>query len=469
MDAACVADNIESQSRSLLGHPRGLAFIAFTEAWERFSFYGMQSLLVLYMAGHLLQPGNIEAVAGFAGLRGALEMIVGPLTTQALATQLFGLYAGLVYFTPIVGGALGDRVLGRTRAVLWGAALMAVGHFLMAFERSFLGALAVLIVGSGLLKGNLAAQVGGLYEKGDSRRDGAFVIYNVAINVGALVAPLVCGTLGENYGWHYGFAAAGFGMLISIAIYIRGRRHLPADAPTRKTRAAGLTRSDLPVLTGLLCLYLIVTTFWVALTQIWNSYPLWIQARVDRALFQWTFPVTWFQSIDNLAVLICAPLILRFWQRRGQQQRSAVGDDLVKIGSGCALFAAACLLLTTAELLSAGKQVAFAWPAVFHILYAVAVLYVGPVTMSLISRTAPNCVNAMMVSGYYLPLFAGGIVSGWLGRFYEQMSPAMFWLMHGAIAGAGTLLIMLLHRPLTWSLQGGADANAIEPAVVAGH
>jgi len=191
------------------GHPRGLAYIVFTEAWERFSFYGMQALLILYMATYLFLPENSGNVAAFEPFRSLFEAVFGPLSIQALASQVFGAYVGLVYFAPVLGGLIGDRLLGRTKAVLAGALFMAVGHFLMAFEASFLLALAALILGSGLLKGNLAAQVGGLYKKSDQRRDSGYSIYVFSINVGAFIAPLICGTLGEVYGWHYGFGAAG--------------------------------------------------------------------------------------------------------------------------------------------------------------------------------------------------------------------------------------------------------------------
>jgi len=158
-----------------------------------------------------------------------MQAVFGTLSIQALAAQTFGLYIGLIYFAPVVGGWLGDRLTGRRRAVLAGATLMAAGHFLMAFEQSFLVALSALILGSGLLKGNLAAQVGGLYAKDDTRRDSAFSLYCMAINVGAFIAPLVCGTLGELYGWHYGFGVAGLGMLVGIAIYLSGSQYLPPD------------------------------------------------------------------------------------------------------------------------------------------------------------------------------------------------------------------------------------------------
>src|SRR5215475_145709 len=192
-----------------LGHPKGLAFLFTTEMWERFSYYGMRALLVLYMVKHLLQPEPAAGVMGLASLTRVLEALFGPLDVQPLASQIYGLYTGLVYLTPILGGLLADRVLGQRRTVIIGAVLMAIGHFMMAFEPLFLLALTALILGNGAFKPNISTQVGGLYAPGDRRRDRAFSIFYVGINLGAFLAPLICGTIGEQVGWHYGFAAAG--------------------------------------------------------------------------------------------------------------------------------------------------------------------------------------------------------------------------------------------------------------------
>ena len=229
MSAILIAGDVPAEAdRSFLGHPRGLAYLAFTEAWERFSFYGMQTLLVLYMVRQLLRAGHIESIAGFNAFRIALERVYGaPLSTIALASAIFGLYTGLVYLTPIAGGVIADRWLRRTRTITIGALLMAAGHFLMAFDVSFLIALLCLLSGVGCFKGNLASQVGSLYAPGDLRRADTFQIYYIFINGGVIVAPLIAGTLGEVYGWHYGFGAAGVGMLISLVIYLSGRKWLP--------------------------------------------------------------------------------------------------------------------------------------------------------------------------------------------------------------------------------------------------
>src|SRR6188474_2681251 len=217
----------------LFGHPRGLSYLFATEMWERFSYYGMRALLVLYMVKYLLEPERAHHVVGLSAFRTVLESIFGQLAAQPFASHIYGFYTGLVYLTPILGGLLADRVLGQRRTVIIGAALMAAGHFAMAFEQLFLFALGLLILGNGAFKPNISTQVGELYAPGDRRRDRAFSIFYVGINLGAFLAPLICGTLGEKLGWHYGFGAAGVGMTLGLAIYLYASRTLPPDVRSR--------------------------------------------------------------------------------------------------------------------------------------------------------------------------------------------------------------------------------------------
>ena len=431
-----------ARRHDIFGHPRALAYIVFAEAWERFSFYGMQALLVLYMASYLLVDSNSEQVLGFAGFAALIRTLFGDLSTQAMTAQIFGIYVGLIYLAPVLGGFLGDRYMGRTRAVMAGAAAMVIGHFLMIFESAFLIALSLLIVGCGLLKGNLAAQVGALYDAADQRRDTAFTLYNVAVTAGGTAAPLVCGTLGERYGWHWGFGAAGVGMLLGCLVYYSGRHHLPADTPSlsraeRAPLAAGDTRKTLAIL-GLI---LVGSLFWTGQAQVWNTYPLWISARVDRDLFDLTVPVTWFQSVDAAAALLLVPPVLWFWRLQRANQREP--SELAKIAVGFCFLAAAFFALTLSEWFeSAPNTIAMRWLLLFHLLIGAAFLFIGPVMMSLISRAAPSPINATLVSCYYLAIFLGGFLSGWLGRFYEPLGPASFWLLHSliALAGLGAML-----------------------------
>ncbi|HEY6024247.1 MAG TPA: peptide MFS transporter, partial [Pseudolabrys sp.] len=261
--ARAIPEYNQGRRTDIFGHPRGLAYLFATEMWERFSYYGMRALLVLYMVKYLLDPQRIGNVVGLASFRSALEAVFGPLTTQPFASQIYGFYTGLVYLTPIIGGLLADRVLGQRRTVIIGAALMAIGHFMMAFEQLFLFALGLLIIGNGAFKPNISTQVGTLYPPGDRRRDGAFSIFYVGINLGAFLAPLVCGTLGEGMGWHYGFAAAGVGMTIALLVYLFATSNLPKDAFVKRTRLRQpLDRAAWQSIIALLLLFAPVSLFW---------------------------------------------------------------------------------------------------------------------------------------------------------------------------------------------------------------
>src|SRR5688572_1156771 len=218
---------LDRHDRAFLGHPKGLGYLAFVEGCERFSYYSMQTLLVLYMVNYLL-PERFDAVAGLGWLQ---QWRYGGAEGQVLASAIFGDYSSLVYLTPILGGLLADRWLGRRATLVAGGVVMSLGHFLMAFEGTFLLALLTLIVGVGLFKGNIASQVGELYKPGDLRRAMAFQIFYIAINVSVIIAPLISGTLGQssNWGWHYGFGAAGVVMVIGLLLYLAAGRYLPPD------------------------------------------------------------------------------------------------------------------------------------------------------------------------------------------------------------------------------------------------
>ena len=218
----------------VFGHPRGLFYLAFTELWERFSYYGMTALLVLYMVKQLLLPGHAEHVLGLAALRHSFEFR-GPMSDLAFASLIYGWYGGLVYFTPLFGGMIADRWLGTRTTVVVGALLMSAGHLAMAFDQSFLFALALLILGSGCLKGNISAQVGQLYPREEeSRRTQGFTIFSAGINVGSVMGPLGCGAVGAVYGWHAGFSLAGALMIVALLTYLAGQRYLP-DGRVRRS------------------------------------------------------------------------------------------------------------------------------------------------------------------------------------------------------------------------------------------
>ena len=234
-------------SRTLFGHPPGLAFIFGTEMWERFSYYGMRALLVLYLAKYLLLSPQVEHVLFYGQVKAFYELLTGhPLSPQPLSSLIYGTYTGLIYATPWLGGWLADSWLGQRKTVMIGIVIMAFGHFMMASEALLFPALTLLIFGGGLFKANTTAQVGMLYETGDARRDRAYSIFYVGINLGAFIAPLVAGTLGETVGWHYGFGAAGVGMILALIAYFMGWKHLPADGvkPKGQRVREPLTREE---------------------------------------------------------------------------------------------------------------------------------------------------------------------------------------------------------------------------------
>jgi POT family proton-dependent oligopeptide transporter len=237
----------DAPRRNFFGHPWGLAFLAGTESWVSFSYYGMQSLLVLYMTGQLLKPGHLEHVLGFEPFHTALQWVYGPLSGQPLASAISGVFGALWFATPIVGGYAADRWFGRTPSIMAGCVLMTLGHFLMAFEPSFLIALACLVIGGGLA-GTLKAQVGDLYAKGDLRRADAFQLYTLAVQAAVIFSPIVCGALGEKVAWHWGFGAAGVGMLIGLVIYASGLKLLPPELP-RAPRCKAKARAVAPDVT----------------------------------------------------------------------------------------------------------------------------------------------------------------------------------------------------------------------------
>jgi POT family proton-dependent oligopeptide transporter len=442
-----------SLDHGFFGHPRGLGYLAFTEAWERFSFFGMQTLLVLYMVGDLFQPEHIRHVVGLAPFRHALEAALGPLSAQGLASIIFGLYSGLAYLMPVFGGIIGDRLLGQHRMVMSGAVLMALGHFLMVYEALFLPALVLLIIGSGCLKGNLATQVGSLYAPGDRREVDAFQIFSVGINVGVVLAPLICGTLGELLGWAWGFGAAGVGMLIGLAIYVAGRAHLPADLRRRGAPGARqrLAPGDWRTILALLAVLLIVTCFLIPGGQLGNVYPLWILHAVDRAAPGFVVPVTWFQSATAIVSVVWPPLLLHLW--RWQAARRRESGNLGKIGWGCVASAAAFSLLAILAAFAAdGADVSWTWLLLFHFLYGMGYLYVWPVGMALFARAAPAAVRSMFIGLYYLALFIANNLAGWIGHFYERLSPPRFWAMQVLCSGGGAVAVLLFGAALNRAL-----------------
>ena len=440
----------------LFGHPKGLTFLFTTEMWERFSYYGMRALLVLYMTKYVLVPGHAGSVIGLSGVKSALETIFGPLDVQPLSSQIYGFYTALVYLTPIFGGLLADRVLGQRRTVVIGATLMAIGHFLMAVEQLLLFALLALILGNGAFKPNISTQVGWLYPPGDHRRDRAYSIFYVGINVGAFLAPLVCGTLGLKAGWHCGFAAAGVGMLIGLSIYLYATPLLPADE-LQKARAAHaerrpLTRNEWRGITAILALFVPTALFWATYEQGGNTIVLWADANTDRTIdflgFTAEIPTTWFLAFNPFMIFAFTPFVVALWTR--QAANGSEPSTISKMALGCAGVALSYLVMAAAAWHAGPGQASWLWLFAYFVIITVGELYLSPVGLSLVTKIAPARILSMMMGVWLATSFIGGFLAGWLGSFWSRMEKPEFFLMIAAIATLAGATILASR----WALAG---------------
>ncbi len=445
----------DGRAGEFLGHPKGLSFLFATEMWERFSFYGMRALLVLYMVKYLLQPHEAGKVLGYAALERALVFVFGPLDVQPMASQIYGLYTGLVYLTPILGGLLADRVLGQRRTVVIGALFMAAGHFMMAFEPLFLFALLALIIGNGAFKPNISTQVGRLYAPGDPRRDRAYSIFYVGINIGAFFSPLVCGTLGEEAGWRYGFSAAGVGMVAGLAIYLYALRQLPPDPPLPAAPFVSsprkLDRAERRAVIAIALLCLPVVFFWAGYEQQGNTIALWADASTDRsiALLGWdaTIPTTWFQAFNPFMIFAFTPFVVALW--RWQARRGREPSTIRKMALGCLGLGLANLVLAAAAWhLGGGEKASWLWLLAYFVIITVGELYLSPTGLSLVTKVAPIPIVGMMMGLWLASDFAGSFVAGWLGSFWSGMAKAHFFALIAAIAFAAGLMVWAFERPL---------------------
>jgi POT family proton-dependent oligopeptide transporter len=441
-------------ANDLFGHPRGLTFLFATEMWERFSYYGMRALLVLYMVKLLLLPGHADNVIGLGALRYLFESMSGPLGVQPFSSHIYGLYTGLVYLTPVFGGMLADRVLGQHRTILLGAAMMAVGHFMMAFEPLFLIALTMLILGNGAFKPNMSAQVGGLYAPGDPRRDRAYSIFYVGINLGAFLAPLVCGTLGEELGWHYGFTAAGVGMTIALAIYLYAMPTLPPDE-LHKAMAAGienkpLDRNERRRILALIALFVPTSLFWATYEQQGNTIVLWADDHTDRtiSLILWhgEIPITWFQAFNPFLIFVFTPFIVALWA--WQAKRGREPSTVTKMSIGCLGVTLANLIMVAAAWQAAGDEASWLWLLGYFVVITLGELYLSPIGLSLVSKVAPARMVSMLMGLWLATSFAGNLIAGWLGGFWSSMDKTTFFLMIAGIALIASAVILAFDRPL---------------------
>jgi POT family proton-dependent oligopeptide transporter len=358
---------------------------------------------------------------------------------------------------------LADRVIGQRRAVILGAVLMAVGHFLMAVESLFFPALLFLILGSGAFKPNISTQVGSLYPPGDPRRDRAFTIFYIGINLGAFFSPLVCGTLGQRLGWHYGFGAAGVGMVAGLCLYLFGQRTLAPDLLMRTARGPKekkpLTRDEWRRVLALVLICALNIVFWGIYEQQGNTLQLWADRNTKWNFLGLHIPSTWFQAFNPFMIFLLAPLLNTFWS--WQSRRRSEPSSIMKMAMGCFLGGAAyAVMILAAHGTGPEEHRSIAWLLGTVFMLTVGELYLSPIGLSLVTKAAPARIVSMMMGVWFLSSFFGNYLSGFLGTFWEQMPKGAFFLMLTGLGLGGGLAIWLLGRPLERAVAGNGRRHS---------
>ncbi|XWN35442.1 MAG: peptide MFS transporter [Roseivirga sp.] len=395
-------------SVTLLGHPVGLFILFLTEMWERFSFYGMRALLVLFL---------IDKVKGGLGW------------SEAAALKLYGVNLLMVYALGIPGGFLADRYLGQRAAVIWGGVLQCIGHFLLALnnEAVFMVGLGLIAMGTGLLKPNISAMVGGLYEQGDVRRDGGFTIFYMGINIGAVLSSLVVGFVGEVYGWHYGFSLAGFGMLIGLIIFLAGRKYLGdvGQRPQRKkkekvvgnvSKTKAFTQEEKERLFVLGVSLLAIFTFFAAFEQAGGSMNLYTEKHTDRFVLGWEVPASIFQALNPAFVILLGPVVALIWSKLAQRHQHI--SSIYKIGVGNIIVGIGFLFMVGAVLHHQSSPTAHSalhWLINAYLFHTIGELCLSPVSLSFITKVAPERIKSSMMGIYFAAIGAACWLGGQIG------------------------------------------------------
>jgi POT family proton-dependent oligopeptide transporter len=459
-DATPDLEQVDRNDRAFLGHPKGLGYLGFTEGCERFSYYSMQTLLVLYMVNYLLVPGRMDKVIG---LQWVQAHVYHGISGQPLASAIFGTYASLVYGTPILGGIIADRWLGRDLTLIIGGVLMAIGHFLMAIESAFVFALIALVLGVGAFKGNIATQVGALYGPNDLRRAMAFQIFYIFINVSVIIAPLISGTLGQNVGWHYGFGCAGVVMVLGLIIYLSGRRWLAPEGRSLRrnepTKHDPLRREDWLCVLYLVILIPVLAVALLTNQQIFNAYLTWGDQQFNLKLLNYTFPSSWLITIDSAVSFTMLVAVAAFWKWWADHRREPDEISKMIIGSFFTVAAGLCLFMAALTQPPGGKISLF-WPMMFEITNSIGFAHVLPISLALFSKIAPRQLSATVIGLYYLSFFIANAVVGWVGGLYSSLPTTTFWLIHVASAAFGLVAFAIFKVALGKRMQGTPQDQA---------
>jgi proton-dependent oligopeptide transporter, POT family len=428
------------------GHPRGLSTLFFTEMWERFSYYGMRAFLILYMTA--------PAAAGGLGF------------ADARAASIYGTYTGSAWGAAILGGVVADRFLGQYRSVLIGGIIIALGHFTLAFHALpfFYTGLALIVIGTGLLKPNVSTLVGSLYAPGDARRDAGFSIFYMGINLGAFIGPLIAGYLAQRVDWHIGFASAGFGMALGLTQYIVGRKHLRTAidriatqpraeaapgtaAPTRnEPRLLSFTPTEWKRIGAIVIFFAAATLFWGAYEQAGSTLNLFADRYTRTEIFGFAFPSSWFQSVQPIFVILLAPVFAWLWVRLGRREPSVAG----KFALGLFFMALSFLVLVPAGAMAQsgdGFRVSPWWLIVAYGISELGELCLSPVGLSAVTKLSPARIVGLMMGVWFLSNAFGNKLAGWAASFFSTMPLETLFSVVTAVLLGAALVMFLLVKP----------------------
>ena len=434
---------------TLFGHPRGLSVLFFTEMWERFSYYGMRAILVLYL------------VAKVSAENPGLEW------TNKEALALYGWYTMMVYVMAIPGGIIADRFLGQKKAVLYGGILLVIGHSVLAVEQmwAFYTGLAFIVSGVGMLKPNISTMVGGLYKKGDIRRDKGFTLFYIGINLGAFLSSLIVGTVGELYGWHYGFGLAGIGMALGLLQYMMGQKHLERvgnflgaskNAEEKAAMDKPLTRIEKDRVIVLLVSFLLVIVFWGAFEQAGGLLNIYTKEKTNRMLMGYEIPATWFQSLNAAFIVLFGTGVAAFWASR--KLNGKVATSFFKMTVGLIIMGIGFFFMTgaTTEYEATGSSAMY-WLVGAYLFHTIGELCLSPVALSYITKLAPLKYASIMMGVYFAMTGLGSKVAGLLGEWSESLGEYTIFTGIAVFSVVLGLLVLLVRKPIERLTHGAED------------
>ncbi|MAO10590.1 MAG: MFS transporter [Flavobacteriaceae bacterium] len=441
------------KQKELFGHPVGLYILFFTEMWERFSYYGMRAILVLYLVA--------ETVSDNAGL--------GWTNNEAL--ELYGWYTMFVYVASIPGGWIADKFLGQKKSVLYGGILLVAGHSILAVEEmwAFYTGLGLIVAGVGMLKPNISTMVGGLYKKGDIRRDKGFTIFYIGINVGAFLSSLIVGYVGEVYGWHYGFGLAGIGMALGLLQYILGQKHLKYVGNNTNTseneeeKAAmkrDLNKEEKDRVVVLFISFLMVIVFWGAFEQAGGLMNIYASEKTDRMLMGWEVPASWFQSLNAMFIIIFGTIVAGYWAKR--KLKGKVSTSLFKMCIGLIIMGAGFFFMTGASAqYNIDGSSAMYWLVAAYLFHTIGELCLSPVALSYITKLAPLKYASLMMGVYFAMTGLGNKVAGLLGESASNLGEYTVFTGIAIFCVSFGLLVLVFRKKLE-KLTHGAEDNERE-------